>query len=128
MVVKMIETILSPISFEIWKMLDTPEDWMYDGSLNSRLRPYTIFHPETRISLWISNGGWFLDGHEESVFEYNERGLACRTLFRTRKVHIGLIDRHILWHKVKKVMQYLNVNNPSLILKELKEFNGKNGH
>ena len=124
---KMIEKFLSPVSLEIWKMLDHPENWIFDVDLNSKMKPYTIVHPETRISLWVSNGRWFLDGWSQPIFEYNDKGMVVKTLYKTRKVYIGLIDRHILWHKVRKVMAYLVKNDPHKILGELREYNKNRG-
>ncbi len=120
----MIENILSPVSFEIWKMLDRPEEWIWNRhSLSTGGKPYTIVHPETRIALWICSGRWFLNGYNDSVFSYNEKGMAKELLFKTRVPDIGLFDRHILWYKVKKVVKYLN-NNTSLV-NELIDYNNE---
>lgn len=121
----MIEKILSPISFEIWKMLDHPENWIFDVDVNCKGKAYTIIHPETRISLWVSNGRWFLDGYSQPVFDYNDKGMAYKTLYRTSKVYIGVIDRHILWYKVKKVLAYLVKNDRHKVLRELRDYNTK---
>lgn len=121
----MIENILSPVAFEIWKMLDRLEEWIWNRhSLSSGGKPYTIVHPETRIALWVCSGRWFLDGYNDSVFSYDEKGMVKELLFKTRVPDIGLIDRHFLWHKVKKVMRFLERKDdePSLA-NELKEYN-----
>lgn len=116
----MIENILSPISYEIWKMLDSPENWTWNRySLSSDGIPYTIVHPETQVALWVCNGRWFLNGYPDRVFSHDEKGLAKEFLFKTKVPQIGLFDRHILWHKVKKVL-----SEPTLV-NELREYNNK---
>ena len=56
---KMIEKILSPVCYEIWKMLDHPEDWRYGNFYDKQGKPYNIVHNETHVCLWVANGGCF---------------------------------------------------------------------
>lgn len=121
----MIEKILSPVCYEIWKMLDRPEEWIWNRhSLSSEGKPYTIVHPETRIALWVCSGRWFLDGYRDGVFSYDEKGYVKEFLFNTRVPDIGLIDRHFLWHKVKKVTKFLEGKDVEFnLLGDLREYN-----
>ena len=123
----MIEKILSPVCFEIWKMLDYPKDWMFDGMTNNKGMSYVIVHGTTHISLWICNGRWFLDGRKGEVYLYdNETGRAVEVLFKTKAPEIGYLDRHILWPKVQKVVKYLDnqkgSSEPTLV-DELRRYN-----
>ena len=113
----MIEQFLSPVAKELWIMLDHPEEWMFDHENN----PYTISHKDTHVCLWISNGRFFLDGYNTTIYGKDEKGYTTR-LFQTKKVCIGVLDRHILWSKVKKVVNYLNSNSDN-ILNELQSYN-----
>lgn len=116
----MIEQFLSPIAKELWIMLDHPEEWMFDSF---SFDPYTIVHKDTHICLWISNGRFFLDGYNTTIYGKDEKGYTTR-IFQTKKVSIGVLDRHILWNKVSKVVDYLN-RTPDSIIGELKSYNEK---
>nr|QMP83098.1 MAG: hypothetical protein [Caudoviricetes sp.] len=105
----MIEKILSPVGFEIWKLLDNPEDWCYGNFYSVEGKPYNIFHKDTHVCLWISNGRRFLEGYGTTIYPLKENGdidFSGET-FKTKVPHIGSLDRHILWHKVSKVVSYL---------------------
>lgn len=116
----MVEQFLSPVAKEIWIMLDHPEEWMFDSF---SFDPFTIVHKDTHICLWIANGRLFLDGHNTTIFGKDENGYTT-TLFKTKKVSIGVLDRHILWNKVSKVVDYLN-RTPDSVIGELKSYNEK---
>lgn len=74
--------ILSDVGKVIWEALDTPDDWDFVRS------EFTITHKETGICFWVSNGGFFFDGHENVIRQ------------PTPPVpEIGLIERHFLYHK-----------------------------
>jgi hypothetical protein len=105
----MIEKILSPVCYEIWKMLDHPEDWRHGNFYGEQGKPYNIVHKETHVCLWVANGGCFLDGYNTTIFPRREDGSLDMhgETFETKVPHIGSLDRHILWRKVKKVLSYL---------------------
>lgn len=126
---KMIEKILSPISYEIWKMLDSPEDWRHGNFYDANGKPYTIVHKETHVCLWIANGSWFLNGYNTNVYPLREDGSLdiLGERFDTKVPHIGSLDRHILWYKVKNVVKHLSFYNmqTSSLLNELRDYNNK---
>lgn len=124
----MIEKILSPVGFEIWKLLDNPEDWRYGNFCSDNGNPHTIFHKHTRVCLWIANGKWFLEGYNTTIYTLKENGDIDLSgeKFRTLAPPIGLLDRHILWHKVSKVVSYLEpTGKPSAdgLLYDLRKYN-----
>ena len=123
----MIEKILSPVCYEIWKMLDHPEDWMFDGMTNDKGMSYVIVHSITHVSLWICNGRWFLNGRIDDVYLYDdETGRAVEFSFKTKAPQIGYLDRHILWHKVQTVVKYLDEQkqaSESTLLYDLRSYN-----
>ncbi len=121
----MIKNFLSPICFELWKMLDYPEEWMYGNSLCGKGKPYFIVHKNTLVGLWISNGVSFLSGYNTTV--YSNASNKYETLYETKAPFIGLIDRYILWYKVSKVMRYLDTYKKDL-LGELKDYNSNREH
>lgn len=126
----MIEKVLSPVSREIWKMLDHYDDWQLSRGKNSDGIPYTIIHEKTEISLWVCNGRFFLTGHIDSVFEYDDNGMVGKKLYTTKALHIGFFDRHILWFKVSKVLRYLKEKEEyktNSLLNDLKNFNSQRG-
>lgn len=126
----MIEKLLSPIAFEIWKMLDHPEDWQSSRGRNDRGNPYSIFHEKTEIALWVSNGRWFLNGDDLPVYEYDDEGSVVKRLYITKAPYIGCFGRHILWYKVSKVLRFLNEQEQYKIdslLSNLKQFNQQRG-
>ena len=118
----MIEYLLSPIAKEIWTMLDYPEDWMFD--VYEKSERFIIIHKETHIALWISNGRFFLDGYKTSVWRKDENDHTV-FWFETKKPHIGVFDRHILWFKVKNVIKCLRnlEKKDDTLLTVLIEFN-----
>jgi hypothetical protein len=99
----MIEKILSPVCYEIWKMLDHPEDWRHCNFYNKQGKPYNIVHKETHVCLWVVNGRYFLNGYNTTIYPLDMH----EETFETKVPHIGSLDRHILWHKVSKVLSYL---------------------
>ena len=122
----MIEKILSPVCYEIWKMLDHPEDWRHGSFYDDNGNPHTIVHNETHICLWVCNGSWFLNGYDTTIFSYDERGIVEERLFRTKVPHIGRLDRHILWRKVKKVLDNLEPfgkHSAEQLLYDLRQYN-----
>lgn len=122
----MIEKILSPVCYEIWKMLDHPEDWRYGSHYDNNGKPYSIVHMETHICLWIANGSGCLEGYDTNIYSYDERGIVKEKLFVTKVPHIGSLDRHILWRKVKKVISYLDPLEkcpPDQLLNDLRQYN-----
>ena len=127
----MIEKLLSPIAFEIWKMLDHPEDWQSSRNRPDRGNPYTIIHEKAKIALWVCNGRWFLTGYNDSVYEYDDyTGFVKGKLYDTRAPYIGCFERHILWYKVAKVLRFLNEQEQYKIgslLSDLKRFNQQKG-
>lgn len=70
--------VLSDAGYALWKALDRPEDWVRDG-------PYTWIYKK-RVEMWTANGGWFY-----SVYEHDGS--------------LGLIERHILWQKHKRMVR-----------------------
>ncbi len=126
----MIEKLLSPIAFEIWKMLDHPEDWQPSRGRNDRGNPYSIIHEKTEIALWVSNGRYFLNGNETTVYEYDNKGSVIKKLYTTKAPYIGSFERHILWYKVAKVLSFLKYKEHYKIdslLNNLKRFNQQRG-
>ena len=127
----MIEKVLSPVSREIWKMLDHPEDWQFSHTRTSDTnKPYTIIHEKTEIALWVCNGRWFLSGCADPVFEYDDNGMVGKKLYTTKAPYIGFFDRHILWFKVSKVLRYLKEKEEyktNSLLNDLKNFNSQRG-
>lgn len=126
----MIEKLLSPVAFEIWKMLDHPEDWQFSRGRNDRGNPYTIIHEKAKIALWVSNGSWFLNGYETAVFEYDDEEFSVKKLYNTKAPYIGCFERHILWYKVAKLLRFLNEQEQYKIgslLSDLKQFNQQRG-
>ena len=122
----MIEKILSPVCYEIWKMLDNPEDWRHGNFYDKNGNPHTIVHKETHVCLWIADGSWVLEGYNTTIFSYDERGIAEERLFDTKVPHIGSLDRHILWRKVKKVVSYLEhfgKHPAGQLLRDLRQYN-----
>ena len=105
----MIEKTLSPVCYEIWKMLDHPEDWSHGNFYDNNGKPHSIVHMETHICLWIANGSWCLEGYNTTIYPRCEDGSLDMhgETFQTKVPRIGSLDRHILWRKVKKVLSYL---------------------
>ncbi len=129
----MIEKLLSPLSKEVWVLLNHPENWMYVDSVYSRSaggKYYHIIHKDTKVCLWICNGRWFLDGYSISLDGVWTGGSSqSNRLFDAVAPKIGLFDRHILWFRVKNIMKYLDnmiLQEPGSILNDLKEYNKRN--
>ena len=114
----MIENIVSPVAKEIWIMLDRPEEWMIDSCFCD---PIAIAHKDTHICLWIAGGIFFLDGYKTTIYKENADGYDV-ALFKTKEVNIGILDRLILWGKVKNVLNYLKGNSDN-VLNELQMYN-----
>ena len=128
MTMNIIEKILSPVGYEIWKMLDHPEDWRYGNFYTEDGKPYNIFHKHTHVCLWVCNGRWFLDGYYTTIYTLKENGDIDLSgeKFETKVPHIGLLDRHILWRKVKKVVSYLEPtgkHSADGLLYDLRQYN-----
>ena len=71
--------------------LDHPEDWDFR-------KEFTIKHKPSDIVMWIGNGSFFFDGYAE--------------LFGDGVIpHIGLIERHFLYRKYKRVSRKLIADN-----------------
>lgn len=109
-----IEKFLSPISKQIWSLLDYPEEWAFDNS-----DPYYIVHRKTKVALWGCNGRRFLDGHKTLVYLDETK----KEMFVSLAPSIGKIDRHILWYKVKKVIKYNSRAINSEMIKLLTDYN-----
>ena len=127
----MIEKILSPVGYEIWKLLDNPEDWRYGNYYAEDVIPNTIFHKHTHVCLWVCNGRWFLEGYDTTIYALKDNGHIDFNgeEFRTKVPHIGLLDRHILWHKVSKVVSYLEPtgrHSTDRLLYDLRQYNESN--
>lgn len=101
---------LSPQGRAIWDSLEDATAWEF-GSHSE----YTLVHKASRITLWIGNGRFFLDGYETFY------SLAIPA----PKPSIGLFERHILWFKVSSVMKTLKkkVKNDSAVIKALRGSN-----
>jgi len=109
-------------------MLDNPEDWRYGNFYTDNGKPYNIAHKETHVCLWIANESWFLDGYYTTIYTLKENGNIDFNgeKFETKVPHIGLLDRHILWRKVKKVVSYLEPtgrHSAGGLLYDLRQYN-----
>lgn len=124
----MIEKILSPVCYEIWKMLDHPEEWRHGNFYDDNGKPYSIVHMETHVCLWISNGSWFLNGYNTTIYTLKENGDIdfSGERFEPKVPRIGSLERHILWRKVKKVVSYLEHFRKypdDQLLRDLRQYN-----
>lgn len=71
--------LLSPIGKRLWVALNSPDDW--------EIGEYTIKHTPTGTVWWVGGGGFSFDG------KINAGTPDC----------LGLIERHILYRRVKKL-------------------------
>lgn len=74
--------ILSDVGRVIWDNLNDYNDWTFSD--------HTIIHKKYKICLWTSNGPWFFDGYDPLFTE-------CLV------PKLGLIERHFLYSKYKKM-------------------------
>lgn len=72
------------------KALDNPQDWTGDGE-------FRIKHIPSGLEFWIGNGGFFFDEQRRDKID-GERA-------------IGLIERHWLYSKARKIIK-ANRRNP----------------
>lgn len=79
--------ILSPGAYAVWHALGAPEEWV--GASADDSASHTIRHIPTGVQLWVASGGFFLD---------------CHAPFNGA---IGLIDRHILWPRARRIRKKL---------------------
>ena len=94
----MLEFILSAAGKSVYKALDNHDEWEFDTG------KYQIKHNPTGVVLWIANGAWFFDVRvkKKSPFDDDVRIL-------------GIIERHIIWRKVKKLMDLKRIDMNQLV-------------
>ena len=103
--------VLSDIGRVIWDSFEKhPEEW--ESDVGER----TVDNHNKEISLWISNGSFFFDGFKYYPKEYQPNGRK----YINQKVDIGLIERHFLYHKLKKCVL---IGVPKRNLEIIKRFN-----
>ena len=69
----------SPGAYAVWCAFESPENWTKDS--------YTLKHTPSGVQFWMGNGSFFFD-------TINPSG------------GIGLLERHFLWLKYKRMASY----------------------
>ena len=74
--------ILHPSAYLVWHSMGNPEEWENDDGKYLR----TMRHRPTGVHFWIGNSSFFFDGYGSQW-----------------KHSIGLLDRHLLWPRARKL-------------------------
>lgn len=93
---KILDILLSPAGKALWLALDDTHNWKRD-------KHFTITYKE-KFTFWIANGGSFLEGH------YNNR------------IKFGIIERHILYYKIKKLLRNAELRDADTDAKRFAEY------
>lgn len=99
----MIEKLMSPAGAALYSALDKPEDWEVDNG------SYNLRHIPTKIEVWIANGAFFLDIKHQKISPFDDGENV-----------LGLIERHFIWRKVKKLLKSSKVNFNTIYANKLK--------
>lgn len=84
---------LSIVGKAVWDSLENVDNWKFGDSGTK----FTIVHKNSNMSLWVSNGRFFLDGYDTFVLGESPP-----------KISLGLFERHIIWFRVSRVIKGLN--------------------
>lgn len=80
------------------KALDILEDWTFNGG-------YAIKHMPSGQEFWVANGAWFFDAWDE--------------IKGGKKQLIGLIERHRLYFKARKIVAKYELDRRNLSANDL---------